>query len=377
MPWHGPGGAGAPEERAGDAADAVTDSSDSSDRCCWICLGPAAAGAPLAAPCACPRPVHGACLARWQLQQAGRAEERRCRFCGEGYGDWREALGENPGPAGLGLECITPIMAVCVKGRTHKLRVWPGPEGKALFKEQVRELLGLSPSSEFEVVFECKVPRSGEKVQLKGFAAFEAAAHCAAASAARRAARRRERERGAFGGGAAAAAEVAEAAEDEDLAEDEDVAGPAAGAAAAGSAREARRAAAAPGCAWRGTWRGGGALRALRRLLARARRQPGAGGAAQLPPAAQRGGSDASMDTAVYSIPALNGGAAVAAAAEAAPFRLVGAGGAAPAGGGGAAAACGAPAGGGGAAAACGAPAHDVGSLRRLLRLEFADQLID
>jgi hypothetical protein len=39
------------------------------DDCCWVCLGTPAAGAPLAAPCACPRRVHPRCLARWQLQQ--------------------------------------------------------------------------------------------------------------------------------------------------------------------------------------------------------------------------------------------------------------------------------------------------------------------
>ncbi|KIY96035.1 hypothetical protein MNEG_11925, partial [Monoraphidium neglectum] len=97
---------------------------------CWICLG-GASEAPLGTPCACPRPVHAQCLARWQLQQAGRPEERRCRFCGDAYGDWREALS-----AGPGLLPATPVMAVNVRGRVHKLRVHSGPEGKELFRRQ-------------------------------------------------------------------------------------------------------------------------------------------------------------------------------------------------------------------------------------------------
>jgi hypothetical protein len=30
-------------------------------------------------PCKCPRKVHPQCLARWQLQQAGKHEEKYCR----------------------------------------------------------------------------------------------------------------------------------------------------------------------------------------------------------------------------------------------------------------------------------------------------------
>ena len=49
--------------------------------CCWICLSEEGE---LSSPCRCPRKVHMECLARWQLQQAGRSEEQTCRFC---YGE--------------------------------------------------------------------------------------------------------------------------------------------------------------------------------------------------------------------------------------------------------------------------------------------------
>jgi hypothetical protein len=54
-------------------------------------------------------------------------------------------------------------MAVSVRGRVHKLRVRPGPDGKEDFKRQVRALLGYDDSMEFDVIFECKTPHSGEQ----------------------------------------------------------------------------------------------------------------------------------------------------------------------------------------------------------------------
>lgn len=57
-------------------------------------------------------------------------------------------------------------MAVSVRGRVHKLRVRPGPDGKEDFKRQVRALLGYDDSMEFDVIFECKTPHSGEQHRL-------------------------------------------------------------------------------------------------------------------------------------------------------------------------------------------------------------------
>lgn len=53
-----------------------------SDEICWICLDENKRGQELRSPCACPRKVHPQCMARWQLQQAGRPEETNCRYCG-------------------------------------------------------------------------------------------------------------------------------------------------------------------------------------------------------------------------------------------------------------------------------------------------------
>jgi hypothetical protein len=45
---------------------------DAEEDCCWLCLGGSEEGE-LLAPCSCPnRRAHRACLARWQLQCAGK-----------------------------------------------------------------------------------------------------------------------------------------------------------------------------------------------------------------------------------------------------------------------------------------------------------------
>ena len=197
--------------------DAVHSSGGGHASCCWICLGgdgtsatdglagdgAGTAAAPLERPCACPRRVHRACLARWQLQSAGRPEERACRFCGADYGDWRSVLlggggaggdaevealirrsfdaGANPGGAAA---AQPPLMALSARGRTFKVPAAPGPVGRASFERRVRELLGggnggRNGNGRVDVVFEVSVPRSREKLRLAGFEAYDAAAFCA------------------------------------------------------------------------------------------------------------------------------------------------------------------------------------------------------
>lgn len=58
------------------------------------------------------------------------------RFCKQPYScDWRQQLsGDGP----LEPESATPVMAVSAGGRVFKLKVLPGPQGKAIFKQQVR-----------------------------------------------------------------------------------------------------------------------------------------------------------------------------------------------------------------------------------------------
>ncbi|KAG2431690.1 hypothetical protein HYH02_013267 [Chlamydomonas schloesseri] len=130
----------------------------------------------------CPRKVHPSCLARWQLQQAGRKEESSCRFCNASLPDWKQILAPAP-PS----QPVEPIMVVSLGGRCVKLRVRPGPEGMAAFRQQVRELFNIPADVEFECSFKCKAP-SGDTVQLEGLASYDAATHVASLMAAQRAA---------------------------------------------------------------------------------------------------------------------------------------------------------------------------------------------
>lgn len=147
------------------------------DDVCWICLDPAGPFGQLERPCACPRSVHAMCLARWQLHSAGRDEERTCRFCHTELRDWKPVMTE-----ATGAKVVTPYMRVSFNGKTYKVQVQPGPEGAAAFERQIRSLLQLPEGLEFDVIFHCRAPGTGDKLQLQGLNAFDAAVHCASLS---------------------------------------------------------------------------------------------------------------------------------------------------------------------------------------------------
>ncbi|GBF96175.1 hypothetical protein Rsub_08923 [Raphidocelis subcapitata] len=148
-----------------------------SEDVCWICLDPAGAHGPLERPCSCPRSVHAMCLARWQLHSAGRDEERTCRFCHSELRDWKPVMTE-----ATGARVVTPYMRVSFNGKTYKVQVQPGPEGAVAFEKQIRSLLQLPEGLEFDVIFHCRAPGTGDKLQLQGLNAFDAAVHCASLS---------------------------------------------------------------------------------------------------------------------------------------------------------------------------------------------------
>lgn len=164
------------------------------DKQCFICLSSELNDPELGAlgrHCQCPTLFsHKSCLTRWQLQQAGKAEERTCRFCKTQLGDWREeinALTNSMGQEATASSRYKPIMAVVFQGKTVKVPVSAGPDGVAEFKKTVCKLFNLPEGTDFEVTFECKSPVFGDKLHLKGFGCFEAASYCAAVSAAKRA----------------------------------------------------------------------------------------------------------------------------------------------------------------------------------------------
>lgn len=148
---------------------------------CWICLDGGTTDNPLQRICKCPRKAHGPCIARWQLHSAGKPEERVCRFCEQQLPDWKPSLTpQNVKP-------VTPYMRVSFNGKTYKVPVKPGSDGAKEFEDEIRNLLRLPDGQEFDVIFHCKAPVTGDKLQLQGLSAFDAAVHCASVSASQRA----------------------------------------------------------------------------------------------------------------------------------------------------------------------------------------------
>jgi hypothetical protein len=94
------------------------------------------------APTPCPRP---------------RSEERVCRFCHTELRDWKPVMTE-----AAGAKVVTPYMRVSFNGKTYKVQVQPGPEGAAAFEKQIRSLLQLPEGLEFDVIFHCRAPGTGE-----------------------------------------------------------------------------------------------------------------------------------------------------------------------------------------------------------------------
>jgi hypothetical protein len=158
-------------------------------------------------------------------------EERHCRFCKQQLPDWKNTL-QN------GSKQVTPYMRVSFNGKTHKVAVKPGQDGQKEFAHAIRKLLALPEDQEFDVsasgaasrgggghgtklaaaaaaanpcrlprararsrprcpadtcchslprptppssqvIFHCRAPGSGDKLQLQGLCAFDAAVHCA------------------------------------------------------------------------------------------------------------------------------------------------------------------------------------------------------
>ncbi|EFJ46303.1 hypothetical protein VOLCADRAFT_46480, partial [Volvox carteri f. nagariensis] len=155
-----------------------------SDDICWICLDGTKDRDPLINPCRCPRKVHPRCLARWQLQQAGRLEETNCRFCQSNLADWKASLTpENLKPD---VQRVQPIMVVYFEGQIHRIPVKQGPDGLKEFTHRIRELFRLPDDVDISLTFGCKEPLSGQHLKLEGIGAFDAAVHCASVAAAER-----------------------------------------------------------------------------------------------------------------------------------------------------------------------------------------------
>lgn len=157
-----------------------SDESQEDEIMCWICHDDSnTQDMPLERTCSCPwMKVHRACLSRWQLQQAGKPEETKCRFCKTSLPDWREAH--------VGLPKAQPVMTVVHQNVVHQVVVKPGENGQRKFQEDIRRIFGLQEDDTIQLTFGCKVPGSVHEVTLEGWESYDAAVHCASLSAGQR-----------------------------------------------------------------------------------------------------------------------------------------------------------------------------------------------
>jgi hypothetical protein len=99
-----------------------------------------------------------------QTVLANRREEQKCRFCDLELPDWR------PSMTPQACKPVTPYMRVSFGGKTYKVAVAPGPEGAKQFELEIRKLLRLPETQEFDVIFHCKAPGSGGSRFARGSA---------------------------------------------------------------------------------------------------------------------------------------------------------------------------------------------------------------
>ena len=149
---------------------------------CWICLGEADENKPLLSVCKCPRPVHAACAARWQLQSAGKSEETECRFCAATLPDWRHFLT----PDSLRSVDTQAVMSITLNDKSAVLSVSGEPGAYEEFLHRIRCIFDLPGDAEFNFGFDCDDPLNGGKLTLNSARSYHAAVHCAKISAAKR-----------------------------------------------------------------------------------------------------------------------------------------------------------------------------------------------
>lgn len=65
---------------------------------------------------------------------------------------------------------VAPYMRVSFNGKTHKVQVKPGEEGAKEFEQQIRKMLQLPEDQEFDVIFHCRAPGTGEQPYRTGIA---------------------------------------------------------------------------------------------------------------------------------------------------------------------------------------------------------------
>ncbi|KAG1666166.1 hypothetical protein FOA52_011578 [Chlamydomonas sp. UWO 241] len=147
-------------------------------------------------------PYTDVCLARWQLQSAGQAEEYQCRFCNEALPDYRDTLAHggaakptHGGASSQLSDAPLPSLRVTHGSKTCVVQLGPGQEGCERFEREVKQILGLPAGEKLHVNFNLRAPPGASSsagqptdVNLSGLGTYDAAFWVASQTAAARAA---------------------------------------------------------------------------------------------------------------------------------------------------------------------------------------------
>jgi hypothetical protein len=144
---------------------------------CWICFSP---HGELSNLCKCPNVVHKKCLARWQLECAGRQEERKCRFCSQEFPDWKPSL------TPVNLTPVNPNISVYYGNNVYTIKL-DLSKGRDDFINKLIDITGIPNLMDvMDISFECREPETNDELKLKGLSSFDAAMFCASISAAKK-----------------------------------------------------------------------------------------------------------------------------------------------------------------------------------------------
>ena len=139
---------------------------------CWICLQSGIRGKDLKQHCSCHSMVaHDACIAHWQLRNAGKSDELACRRCKTPLPDWKD-LALQEGKKTLA-KFVT--LAVQVNGKVKYMKVKLGGQEKVdEFRNKIRRAFGLPDNLSLDIDFTVQNPfaADGDVVKLSGLDSY-------------------------------------------------------------------------------------------------------------------------------------------------------------------------------------------------------------
>eukprot|EP00198_Chlamydomonas_reinhardtii_P004308 XP_001693644.1 predicted protein [Chlamydomonas reinhardtii] len=95
-----------------------------------------------------------------KLPEAGRKEEKTCRFCQDTLPDWKQVLTPAALPPAI------PVLSIYYNNTCCRMKVRPGPDGLQAFLRQLEVIVGRDVA-QVNFVFRCRCPDTGAEIFLQ------------------------------------------------------------------------------------------------------------------------------------------------------------------------------------------------------------------